>query len=249
MARLGRTAVVVFLALATVACESRSVSRRGETSYGRGADKVWVFRAADGPPRSVVVFVHGHGGPLEDTPKYHRAWLRHLAARGDAVLYPRYELLPGDHDTVTHIVNAVRTGMKALGNPRVPVIGIGYSRGGRLVMDWAARAAGTAFAPRALLSVFPASGEDPEEDLSRISSQTSVLVLVGDRDEVVGDLGAKALVHDLDAGSLRQNVGVEVVHSHGAFIASHLSVLDDSAGARSAFWDRADGLIDIAAPR
>jgi len=152
MARLGRTAIVAFLALATVACGSRSVSRRGETSYGRGADEVWVFRAADGPPRSVVVFVHGHGGPLEDTPKYHRAWLRHLAARGDAVLYPRYELVPGDHDTVTHIVNAVRTGMKALGNPRVPVIGIGYSRGGRLVMDWAARASGTAFAPRALLS-------------------------------------------------------------------------------------------------
>src|SRR5437899_1421105 len=111
MARLGRTAVVVFLALATVACGSQSVARRGETSYGRGADEVWVFRAADGPPRSVVVFVHGHGGPL------------------------------------------------------------------------------------------------------------------------------------------RQNVGVEVVHSHGAFIASHLSVLDDSAGARSAFWDRADALIDIAAPR
>jgi len=249
MARLGRTAVVVFLALATIACGSQRGSRLGESSYGRGADEVWVFRAAGGPPRSVVIFVHGHGGPLEDTPRYHRAWLLHLAARGNAVLYPRYEVVPGDHDTVTHIVNAVRTGMKELGNPRVPLIGIGYSRGGRLVVDWAARASATRFAPRALVSVFPASGEDPEEDLSRISSRTPILVLVGDRDEVVGDLGAKALVRDLGAGPLRQNVGVEVVRSHGAFVASHLSVLDDSPGARSAFWDRADGLIDIVAPR
>src|SRR5439155_5481913 len=33
-----------------------------------------------------------------------------------------------------------------------PLVGIGYSRGGRLVMDWAARAGGTAFAPRVQLA-------------------------------------------------------------------------------------------------
>jgi hypothetical protein len=116
-------------------------------------------------------------------------------------------------------------------------------------MDWAARAAGTRFAPRALLSVFPASGEDPPEDLSRISTRTSILVLVGDRDEVVGDLGARALVADLDAGGAElPNLGVELVRSHGTFVASHLSVLEDSAGARAAFWKRADALIDIIVP-
>src|SRR2546430_10399831 len=193
MARLGRTVVVGLLALATVACGSHPGPRRGETSYGRGADEVWVFRAADGPPRSVVVFVHGHGGPLEDTPRYHRAWLLHLAARGNAVIYPRYEVVPGDHDTVTHVVNAVRTGMKELGNLRVPLIGIGYSRGGRLVMDWAARAAGTAFAPHAGFSVFPASRGDPQEDLSRVFSPAPIPRLVGDRYRVGGDLRSNAL--------------------------------------------------------
>jgi dienelactone hydrolase len=248
MALVIRSAAIALGILATVACGAQSGSRHGEESYGYGADEVWVFRPAHSSPRSVVVFVHGHGGPLEDTPRYHRAWLRHLAARGNAVLYPRYELMPGAHDTVTHIVNAVRTGMNVLGNPDVPLVGIGYSRGGRLVMDWAARAAGTAFAPRALLSVFPASGEDPEEDLSQISSRTPILVLVGDRDEVVGSVGARALAAELaPTGSLPGNVGVEVVHSRGAFIASHLSVLEDSPGARSAFWDRADNLIGIVA--
>jgi predicted esterase len=140
--------------------------------------------------------------------------------------------------------------MRALGDPQVPVIGIGYSRGGRLVVDWAAREAGTRFAPRALLSVFPASGEDAQEDLSQISSRTPLLVLVGDRDEIVGDLGARALLRDLrSAGLPLANVGVEVVHSHDGFVASHLSVLEDTPGARAAFWRRADELIDIAAPR
>jgi predicted alpha/beta-hydrolase family hydrolase len=213
-----------------------AAQRSSDEPLGRGADQVWLFRPASAP-RAVVVFVHGHGGPGEDTPQYHLAWLRHLAARGNAVLYPRYELAPGGHRTVSHIVNAVRTGMHALGNPDLPMIGIGYSRGGRLVMDWAARVAGRRFAPRALISVFPASGEDPEEDLARIPVRTPILVLVGDSDEIVGDLGARALLRDLAAaGSAPPNVGVEIVRSHGSFVASHLSVLEDSPGARSAFW-------------
>jgi len=181
---------------------------------------------------------------------YHRAWLRHLVRTGVAGLYPRYELSPGGHGTVVHIARAVQTGMHELGDPRVPLVGIGYSRGGRLVMDWAARAAGTRLAPRALLSVFPASGEDPKQDLTRIPTRTPILVLVGDHDEVVGDLGARDLVQDLGAGGVSlPNLGVELVRSHASFVASHLSVLESTAGARAAFWARADSLIDIVARR
>jgi acetyl esterase/lipase len=248
MARLANGVLLVLVVLAASACGSGS--RSTQEPYGKGADEVWVFRPAHGPPRSIVVFVHGHGGPGEDTPQYHLPWLRHLVAGGNAVLYPRYELYPGAHGTVAHIVAAVRTGVGVLGRPDVPIVGIGYSRGGRLVMDWAARAAGTAFAPGALLSVFPASGEDPEEDLSRIARRTPILVLVGDRDEVVGDVGARALVRELEAaGVVAASVGVEVVRSHDGFVASHLSVLEDSPGARSAFWARADDLIAIVAPK
>jgi acetyl esterase/lipase len=239
---------LVALFVTVTGCGSSTQS--GEASYGSGADEVWVFRPAKDPPRSVVVFVHGHGGPGEDTPQYHRPWLRHLAARGNAVLYPRYELSPGGHGTVSHIVNAVRAGMHALGDPAAPLVGIGYSRGGRLVMDWAARSAGTRFEPSGLLSVFPASGEDPPEDLTPIASRLPILVLVGDSDEVVGDLGARALLRDLEAaGAVPANVSLEIVRSHGDFVASHLSVLEESQGARSAFWSRADSLIDILAPR
>jgi dienelactone hydrolase len=240
---IGAIAVAV---MALAGCGD-SAAHRDAQSYGTGADQVWVFRPAQ-TPRAVVVFVHGHGGPGEDTPMYHRAWLRHLAAAGVAALYPRYELAPGGHGAVGHIENAVRTGMDALGEPKVPLVGIGYSRGGRLVMDWAARATGTHFAPRALLSVFPASGEDPKADLTRISTRTPILVLVGDHDEVVGDLGARDLVADLGGATL-PNLGVELVRSHGSFVASHLSVLENTPSARQAFWRRADSLIDAVAPR
>ncbi len=61
-----------------------------EGPYGKGADQVWLVRPT-GPIRSVVVFLHGMGGEIEDTPANHVPWLLHLARRGSAVIYPRYE--------------------------------------------------------------------------------------------------------------------------------------------------------------
>jgi hypothetical protein len=215
-----------------------------ERSYGQGADQVWVIRPVHARVRSVVVFIHGHGGPLEDTPHFHRPWLRHLAKHGNAVVYPRYESYPGGHGTLPHIERAVETAMQEIDADDAPMIGIGYSRGGRLVMDWAAVVAGSEREPEALLSVFPASGEDPEEDLSSIPPSTRIVVQVGDSDEVVGSLGAIALMDQLLVPGIPDpNRTVEIVHSNGAFKASHLSVLETTLGARAAFWLRADRLI------
>ena len=58
---------------------------------GSGANEVW-FYAAKGKPRSLVIFLHGYGGPVEETPKNHIPWLKHLAAQGSDVIYPRYEV-------------------------------------------------------------------------------------------------------------------------------------------------------------
>jgi hypothetical protein len=216
-----------------------------ERSYGRGADQVWVIRPTGRDIESVVVYVHGHGGPQEDTPHFHRPWLQHLARKGSAVIYPRYEEFPGGHGTLAHIERAVDRAMKELGSgDDLPIVGIGYSRGGRLVMDWAAAASGGDFEPEALLSVFPASGEDPEENLALIPYSTKIVVLVGEQDEVVGDLGAIALMQQLTVPGIPDpNRRVEVVRSNGSFTASHLSVLETTPGARAAFWGRADRLV------
>jgi pimeloyl-ACP methyl ester carboxylesterase len=214
-----------------------------ERAYGSGADKVWVFTTA-GAPRSVVVFLHGLDGISETTPVHHLAWLRHLAERGNAVVYPRFEALPGAPLGLAHAVRGTLTGLKRLGRPDVPLVLIGYSRGGGLAVNLAAVAERVDVRPRAVLAVFPAERETPI-DLTGIPLETRIVLLVGDRDEIVGTSGRDMIVARLrEINFPLDQVSTEVVRSTSDFAATHLSVLDDSPGARQAFWERADRLID-----
>ena len=212
-------------------------------SYGHGPSRVWLFRPA-AEPRAAVVFVHGAGDEKETTPYYHRPWLEHLAREGVAVVYPRYELYPGQQGALQHLEDGVRVAASKL-PADVPVVAIGYSRGGRLVCEWASLARRTGLAPDAILSVFPSGAMDAIHDLSPLAGHTKVVILAGDRDEVVGTIGANQLVTQLAAsGFPYRDLRFEPVRSHGAFAATHLSVLEDSPGARAAFWKRADRLVD-----
>src|SRR2546423_7964450 len=92
---------------------------------GSGANEVW-FYAAKGKPRSLVIFLHGYGGPVEETPKNHIPWLEHLAAQGSDVIYPRYEV-GGAPDPYPNIDAALGEATPRLGKPHVPVIVICYS--------------------------------------------------------------------------------------------------------------------------
>jgi acetyl esterase/lipase len=212
--------------------------------FGKGASQVWIFRPS-GKPRSLFVFIHGLGSH-ELTPQNHRPWLEHLARRGSAVLYPRYEQRAGDRDAVLHVLAGIRIGMKRLGSPDVPLVAIGYSRGGELVADYAAvaRAAGPPAA--AVVSVFPAAVDpaDPPLDLRGIDPAALVTILVGDRDEVVGGGGARQLLARLQqAGFPPERITINPVRSHGGFVASHLAPLGTSPAARDAFWRPADELV------
>jgi dienelactone hydrolase len=225
--------------------DRRVVVTVSEHAYGTGRDRVWVIGPKGRKPRAVVVFVHGAGDERETTPYYHRPWLRHLALEGYDVVYPKYETTPGQADALRHIVTGVLIGMQHVPHD-LPAAAIGYSRGGRLVVDYASAAGGQAApAPRAVLSVFPAGGLDPLRDLSSIPDGTTITILTGDQDEVVGTIGADQLVTQLAAsGFPYEDLRFEPVRSHGGFVASHLSVLENSPGARAAFWARADRLVD-----
>jgi hypothetical protein len=246
------SAALLLGALAAVAAapSTQAAGDVVERRVGAGADGLYVFTPSGRPWRNVVVFVHGHGDQREITPYYHRPWLRHLADRGNAVLYPRYETRPGGHGAVGHIERAVTSGLRVLrASPRTPVIGIGYSRGGRLVVDWAAAAAAP-HRPRAILSVFPGGSEDRPEDLSRLARGTRIAILVGDRDSVVGSFGAAALLNALSAAGFdKRNVAVATVRSRRGFRATHAAPLSTSRHARAAFWAPADRLIARASAR
>jgi dienelactone hydrolase len=95
--------------------------------------------------------------------------------------------------------------------------------------------------PGRILSVFPAGTMDPPLKLQPLDGHTKVLILAGDRDTTVANIGANQLITSSRSPAFRyKDVRFEVVRSHGFFIADHLSVLSDDPAARRAYWDRAD---------
>jgi pimeloyl-ACP methyl ester carboxylesterase len=214
-----------------------------ERSIGRGTHQVWLFETKGEEPRSLVVFIHGRGDVTEDTPANHRPWLRHLAARGNAVLYPRYETIPGDARGLRFLFDALPPAAAHVEPKGLPVVLIGYSRGGGLAVDYTALHPQIGL-PRAVLAVFPIL-LDAKLDLRSIPPRVRFVFLVGDRDTQVGAAGAAELVQRLAAaGYPKRLMRAELVRSSGNFQATHLSVLEDSPGARRAFWARADRLIE-----
>jgi hypothetical protein len=218
-----------------------------EERLGRGADEVWIFRPAD-PPRSLVVFVHGLGLG-ETTPVNHRPWLEHLARQGNAVIYPRYERNLGSRLAVRHLVVGVRLAFRRLESPKLPLVAIGYSRGGELVVDYAAVAGLAGPPPAEVLTVFPA-GQDPADppfDLRGVDRRARFTILLGDHDSVVDGAGGHQLLVRLQAASFPPDrISVKVIRSRGGFVATHLAPLEVSPAAKAAFWARADRIVDRA---
>jgi acetyl esterase/lipase len=237
-----RRALLVLLPLALAACgggSSRAQASFTVHTYGHGATRTWVFEPSS-KPRLIVLFVHGLGNTRETTPYYHRPWLAHLAREGFVAVYPGYETVPYQPNGLKHLVQGVTAALPHLPTG-VPVAAIGYSRGGRLVVDYASVAPATGLVPGRILSVFPSGIMDSLLDLAPLAGHTKVLILAGDRDTTVGTIGASQLVTQLAAsGFPYEDVRFEGVHSHGAFVADHLSVLNDTPGARQAYWARAD---------
>ena len=240
--------LLVALALPLAGCGSWSTTAPApigpEGPFGKGADAVWIFRP-HGPPKSVVVFVHGLGrGEL--TPANHQPWLEHLAERGSAVVYPRYERRPGGPDAVLHILAGVRTALDRLHARRLPQVAIGYSRGGEVVVDYAALARGAGLAPAAVLSVFPGTVDpaDPPLDLRGIDRRTALTILLGDRDEVVDGAGGRQLLTRLAAAAFPADlISLVVVRSRPGFVVTHTAPLEITPAAKAAFWARADRIV------
>jgi acetyl esterase/lipase len=216
-----------------------------ERSVGRGGNQFWLFEPKGAAPKAVVVFIHGLGGPSEDLAANHEPWLRHLASRGDAVIYPRYEKKPGDTQALHHLFQTIPAAVSRLQPRHLPMILIGYSRGGGLAVDYTALLTRIG-KPRAVLAVFPVLLKiDPTLDLRSIPHRVRFLFLVGDKDTQVGPNGALDLIRQLQlSGYPNRLIRGEVVYSKGNFKATHLSVLENTPGARKAFWQRADRLID-----
>jgi hypothetical protein len=247
--RLVRGLLTLTAALALLGCgESSKFPDRPSAvgPIGKGAAGVWLFRPA-GKPKNLVVYFHGQGGFREATPANHRPWIDHLVARRSVVVYPRWELTY-EKDPMRYVVAGVRAATKRLDVGGLPVLSIGYSRGGALAVEYAAVAAKNGLpVPNKIMSIFPASVGNEQHliDLTSLDHSTGLLIQMGEDDEVVGQTGARRLLRRLQAGRFpAPNIQLDFVDSQPGFKADHFAPLRTSPAAQAAFWRLADRLLD-----
>ena len=240
------TAAPTTTAPTTTAPKPRPARVKEEGPLGLAADQYWLFRPVGRKPTSMVVFIHGLGPNLPSL-RGHRPWMRHLAEKGSIVVYPRYELTPGRYGALKHLVISMRAAANYLDFPDVPVVVIGYSRGGRLAVEYAAVSPTVAPQPVAVFSVFPGllnPAAEERVDLGSIDHRTRIVMLAGDKDQSVYSDGAKAILERLEeVGFPAENIETVLVKSTKTWTADHDSVFDLTPEAKKAFWARADRLI------
>lgn len=219
----------------------------GGRLVGEGPSSAWVF-APDGAPERVVVLLHGMG---DVEPTTMRPWIDHLTAQGAAVVFPRWQesLATNPATYLDRALAGAASGLDALGRPAAPLAVVGYSAGGMLAAGLAARATDAGLGrPAAVASVFPGRRYTalPEvafpldAELGALDPATPVLVLHGDRDEVVGRLGADELA---EAWAGRAATRVVEVRSGSGFVADHGAPQRGDAASRRAIWAPVDELL------
>jgi hypothetical protein len=219
--------------------------------FGRGDGQVWIVRPR-GQLRSIVVF--GHGWKLSPPQPalawvdQFRPWLDHLASRGSAVVFPRYQLGVNDPTGIARVRayrQGLRTALAHLGTVHVPVVTAGYSYGASLAFSYAANAYRWKLPiPAAVDAVFPA-GVIPGSPLPPLPVATRVLIQVGQQDTEAGAAGASAFWTWL-GNHPRDRKRYDVVTSYAGFVANHAAPKQSSPAARRAFWLPLDALIAAA---
>jgi hypothetical protein len=201
-----------------------------------------VFRPV-GIPRATVLFLHGWS---DRTPRNYLNWIRHLTSSDIAVVFPRYQasLRSSRRQMLAGAEAGVRDGLDALGDDAGPLIAAGYSYGAGLAVVAASEAEHWQIpVPAAIYGVFPyfVRGHGPLV----VPPTTTVTMLVGDRDQVVGTRGAASI----ERGIAPHPSSVRLLESDDAFAYGHLAVLQSTPAAQAAFWAPLDRIVDRLAPR
>ena len=235
--------LIAALALVLAGCGGSSTPRP-EGPFGTGDDQVWYVRP-HGKPRAVVVLLHGLS---RRTTLDFRPWLVHLAEQGDAAVFPLYEAEPPAGDARDNALAGLQIALRRLGNPHVPIVLVGHSRGGRLAAELAAVMPDWHLKAAAVVAIFPGvinPAFEPPSDFTKLDPSMRIWILVGEDDHGVGNSGALELFERLRAfGFPNQNIIPDKVRSRPGFLATHMSVYDTSDTAHRIFWGRVDRIVD-----
>jgi hypothetical protein len=199
------------------------------------ADGFWLFEPDDPKPDSadVVVFMHGYGAY---NPMAYGKWIKHLVAKGNIVIYPRYQknlIFPRPNCFPANAAKGINDALEILQNepghvkPRLDkVVYIGHSYGGvinaNLGVNWAKLRIPK---PSAMLLAEPGSGPFKGArltDYSGLPADMNLLVIVGEDDFVVGaEFGA--LVFNTAVNTPNRNFIIQRrdTSNHYAVWASH----------------------------
>ena len=198
---------------------------------------------AQGTERATVVLLHGWN---DVAPKGYEPWIAHLNETGVTVIYPRYQrgILSTPSQMLDGTEQAIRAGFEQA-PPQGPVVAAGYSLGGGFAVVYAANA--TAWdvpEPAAVYGVFPAMPPTVPQPFGTVPKATSVSLLVGDADQVVGTNGAKQLA----AAIAPHPATITTLRSTAAITFDHFAPKGTDAQAQKAFWLPLDKLVDGLAP-
>lgn len=211
-----------------------------------GAPRARIFMPA-GDARAIVVLLHGWN---DLDPAAYGAWIDHLIRHDVAVVFPDYQegLLSGPGSMLAGAEQGIREGLaeaRRLG-AEGPVVAAGYSLGGGMAVVYAAEAAAWGVeSPAAVYAVFPAEPLGLPAELGDVPEGTTVELVVGDRDVVVGRGGADALAERIAPHPAR----VRVLASAATVEYDHFAPKREDAQAQADFWAPLDRLVDDAAPR
>jgi hypothetical protein len=196
-----------------------------------------------GTERATVVLLHGWN---DVAPKGYEPWIAHLNETGVTVIYPRYQrgLLSTPSQMLEGTEQAIRAGFEQA-PPQGPVIAAGYSLGGGFAVVYAANAATWDVPePAAVYGVFPAMPPTVPEPFGTVPKATSVSLVVGDADQVVGTNGAEQLA----AAIAPHPATVTTLASTTAITFDHFAPKGTDAAAQKAFWLPLDSIVDRLAP-
>lgn len=218
-------------------------------AVGRGeTGATIVVRGALESRRPVVVFLHGW---RLVGPEAYRAWIDHLARRGNIVIAPRYQKRSNQDpsELLGNVVAGLRSALRRVPSPYGPVVAAGHSAGGALAVDYAAIAKQARLpVPDVVFAVFPgrairADASVPVFDAASIDASTRVVALAGGRDEVVGAAPAQQLVDSLISVPAGRRQLVTVTEPAAA---DHFAPVFDRPAVRREVWARLDRLIHSA---
>ncbi|HEV2109507.1 MAG TPA: alpha/beta fold hydrolase [Thermomicrobiales bacterium] len=240
----------------------------------------WFFFPADAEgvvptakPLPLVIFFHGY---TSLNPGRYLSWINHLALNGAAVFYPDYQDANfGAQDPSDYLPDAmagVEMMLGQVGARGLPVIEpdrvvvVGHSLGGVLAANYAAVAEAEGVPiPRVLMPVEPggcagcgSTGDQlgaPVVDLDSIPATIMALIVAGEDDTIVGDIGAKVIWAGLDHVPLDQRDFIVVrsdTRGDPPLVSDHL--MPQTAGTLSevdaldflGLWKLLDGLMACA---